>query len=143
MTLFNSLKTAISTCAIDHEEHGGIILVKDDVFEFIKLKNENTGTSTAYALWTADRNEFSKLIIPRLKDGWRQYASFHVHPSFTAYPSSIDLTKLFLGFPINYIYSTKDNVLMEYKYNKDDDVGCWEAAQIIQNDEEPTHSEIK
>lgn len=130
-TLKASLLKALETCAVDHEEHGGIILFKNPEYEFVKLTNLNTGTEVATALWTADRDEYCKLIIPKItKEGWKQYASFHIHPAFSANPSIIDLTQLFLGFPINYIYSKRDKQLMEYRYSQDKDGKNWIQTPI-------------
>jgi proteasome lid subunit RPN8/RPN11 len=87
------------------EEEGGVIIKKDDSYEFIKLTNVYAGTATAIGLYEADSKEFSKKVITRMNDGWRLCASFHTHPSFSANPSSLDRSTLFQGFKVNFIYS--------------------------------------
>lgn len=101
----------------DVEEHGGIILFhKEYGYIFIKLRNENAGTDIAPGLFTADREDYAEQIIPMFSVGWRHYASFHTHPQFLPYPSSIDMNTLFPGFPINYIFSGLTGELMKYTW---------------------------
>lgn len=114
MNLEEALLQATKDCSHDIEEEGGIILSKDNEFVFHKLRNQNTGTPIAPVLWTADRNEYATIVLPKFKDGWRHYASFHTHPQFQPFPSQIDLTQLFPGFPINFIFSKTFDVVTEW-----------------------------
>lgn len=120
MTLKQVLKRAVKECAIDLEEHGGIILVDKTGhnFEFVYINNVNTGQSLAQHLWTGNGVEFAELIIPQVRKGWKIYASFHTHPQFRAFPSNIDITQLFRGFPLNYIYSNRDRELNAFKLDR-------------------------
>lgn len=114
-TILSALKYAVSSCFNPDEEEGGIILVnKANEHEFIKLKNDNSGTDIALGLWTANRQEYADKIIPRFKEGWIHYASFHTHPIFYPTPSAIDATELFPGFEINFIYSQLHNKVTEW-----------------------------
>lgn len=120
MKLAEALEDAIAWVTLDDtdEERGGVIVVAGEHpknrFRFIPLRNYNEGTDTAKVLWTADRMEYGKIVCPMFRKGWRQYASFHSHPRFPAMPSHTDLTKLFPGFGINYIYSCTDHQLGIY-----------------------------
>jgi proteasome lid subunit RPN8/RPN11 len=117
--LEQTLLRAAKTCQSEElEEEGGIIMANKDEseFRFIKLGNTNSGTPTAKVLWTADRNEYAKTILPMFHEGWRQYASFHTHPQFLPTPSSVDTTQLFPGFRTNYIYSRITASIVEYEY---------------------------
>lgn len=121
LTLEGELQLAINTCwdwVDDLEERGGIILHhKDkDSYCFMPLRNANTGKPNAPVLFTADRAQYAKEIIPMFKSGWKHYASFHTHPQFPPWPSHIDMNELFPGFPINYIYSGLTDKLMKYSW---------------------------
>lgn len=107
MTIENTLLEATKQCGHEFEEEGGVIMYSATLnsYDFIKLRNQNTGTDIAPVLWTADRDEYAKLVIPLYSKGWKQFASFHTHPQFLPRPSGIDLNVLFPGFPVNYIYS--------------------------------------
>jgi hypothetical protein len=131
-SLKDALKQAVSECwdfldFKDLEEHGGVILhnKETDKYLFQYLFNSNSGKSIACGLFTADRYQYTELIIPKFKDNWRQYASFHTHPQFTPQPSSIDLNQLFTGFFHNYIYSglTKELIKYTWKDPKDQSLG--------------------
>lgn len=110
-----SLDLAKSSCKFDgDEEEGGIILMKDDVFEFIKITNTNTGTPTALVLYSLDRDEFGEKVLSKLLNGWNIYASFHSHPGVSTSPSLIDLQYLFSSFPRHYIYSPLGGGVSKY-----------------------------
>ena len=120
-SLKEALWQAVEACwnSIDDvEERGGIIIrdPKTDTYRFIPIHNSNHGQPNAPYLYTADRDMYAKEIIPLMRSGWRHYASFHTHPQFEAYPSFIDMTELFPGFPINYIYSGLKNKLIKYTW---------------------------
>ena len=120
MKLQEALFEATKSCNNAVEEEGGIILHNPsipDEFEFIKLRNQNTGTEIAPVLWTADRQEYAEKIIPKIMKGMRHYASFHTHPRFLPIPSRIDLNELFPGFPTNYIYSQVALAITEWNTN--------------------------
>ena len=103
------------------EEQGGFIIKHPDfhIFEFIPVKNKNTGTVIACGLYSADQSEYADKVLGRtLDDGWSVYASYHTHPKggfVRAMPSSIDITKLFAGFPTNFIYAP-DKELNRFDY---------------------------
>lgn len=120
-TLKGALWEALEGCwniQEDMEERGGIIIhnKETDIYRFVYLHNSNSGTPIAPVLYTADRGMYAKIVIPLMRAGWRHYASFHTHPQFEAWPSHIDMTELFPGFPINYIYSGSKNKLMKYTW---------------------------
>lgn len=125
LTLIESLKLAIKTCyddRDDYEEAGGVILVKKDKYEFISLRNTNTGTPIAPSLWTADRMEYSKQVYPKLfdkKGKWIQHGSFHTHPRFSAQCSGEDLDKVFKAYPVNYIFSGLNRQLLKYEWTNE------------------------
>lgn len=117
MNLPNTLAQAAKECNHPLEEEGGIILKHKETgnYDFVKLRNSNTGTDIAPCLWTADRYEYADKIIPRVWNrAWEHYASFHTHPRFVAVPSGIDLGTLFPGFPVNFIYSKLQNGITEW-----------------------------
>jgi proteasome lid subunit RPN8/RPN11 len=102
------LKAMISAsveCTSTKEEEGGIIMEKDAVYEFVRVKNVYEGTDRASGLYETDQEELSQLIFSRVCKGWKMHASFHTHPSFSPTPSSLDLDKLFQGFRYNIIWS--------------------------------------
>ena len=113
------LLSATQQCNNEHEEEGGIVLShKEEGFEFIKLRNQNSGTPIAPSLWTADQYEYAEKILPKFAKGWQHYASFHTHPMFIPFPSHIDLGTLFPGFPINYIYSQIEECMTRWDYRE-------------------------
>lgn len=122
MKLQEALFEATKECNHEVEEEGGIIIHDPSTpnsFEFIKITNQNAGTKIAPVLWTADRQEYADKIIPRFAKGMRHYASFHTHPRFLPIPSNVDLTQLFPGFSINYIYSQVSAAISEWKTDKE------------------------
>lgn len=127
------LKRFTSSCdpAFD-EERGGFIIkqIETNKYEGHWITNIHTGTPVARALFTAEANEYGEKILKKVLTGkWEEYASFHTHPiGFGAIPSSIDLDKLFKGFPINYIYSPSLKVLIQYTYNKNQNL--WNPKKI-------------
>lgn len=134
MTLNDTLLHAVTSCGHPAEEEGGIILVNNaaQTFQFVKLRNQNTGTPIAPVLWTADRDEYAKNVIPLFKDGWRHFASFHTHPKFVPFPSTIDINELFPGFSINYIYSQKTQEVTQWDYQKEDETVSFKLANAFQ-----------
>lgn len=122
-SLKDTLKRAVLECwdfldLKDLEEHGGVILHNKDTDKYLfkYLFNSNGGKPIANALYTADRYQYTEIIIPLFKNNWRQFASFHTHPQFTPQPSSIDLHQLFAGFSHNYIYSGLTKELIKYSW---------------------------
>ena len=121
LQLEGSLKTALQQamvqCPGTNEEEGGVILQGPTEFEFIKLRNQHTGTPVAVGFFEADREEYGQLVIPRFDAGLKNFASFHTHPTgCRAMPSTIDLTRLFNGFPINFICSPSMGELYCYTH---------------------------
>jgi proteasome lid subunit RPN8/RPN11 len=97
---------AAEMCSDDSDESGGIILEKDRKdYRFVKLKSKYQGKPEGPALYEVCDEDLKNLVFPEISKGWRFFASFHTHPSFSATPSSIDLTTLFRGFKHNVIYS--------------------------------------
>lgn len=131
-----ALDDAVTLCwktRKDFEEAGGIILFKEpDEYLFIPVTNSNTGTDEAPVLYSADRNEYAKYVIPMFKWGYKQYASFHTHPQFLPNPSSIDMTVLFPGFPINYIYSGLTNRIVKFTWVDPKDLSLGVNAEEVE-----------
>jgi len=144
ISTINSINTALADAVdqcwnqvTDLEERGGVILHHPDRDEyvFIALRNSNTGTAIAPVLFTADRDEYAEIIIPLFKLGWKSYASFHTHPQFSPYPSSIDMNDLFPGFYINYIYSGTQDKLIKYTWVDPQQLECGLIPEIINYNE--------
>ena len=104
-TILAALLCAVDECPHRLEEEGGIILNKDEDYMFVRVKNIHEATQTAHGLYETDLVELKDKIFTRMTEGWKMHASFHTHPMFGASPSSLDINKLFQGFPQNYIYS--------------------------------------
>ena len=101
--------SAAEACGSSDEEKGGLTLERDGKFTFVGLRNEHEGTDTAIGLYVADREELGLKLTSYIGEGWRMFASFHTHPSFSATPSQLDLTVLFKGFKHNVIFSRATN----------------------------------
>lgn len=102
------LRLAVEQCASSDggEENGGIITNQGTEYSFLKLRNEFTGTPAAGGLYKVDPTEYGAKIIPLLLTGWSAKFSFHKHPTgYPAWPSPQDRSALFLGFPVNFIYT--------------------------------------
>jgi hypothetical protein len=130
-----ALLDAISSCphgvGTPFEEQGGFIVNKQGVYEFIKIPNQNAGTRIAASLYTANRDEFSRLISQPFADGKHiPYASFHTHPpGYGAGASTTDLTYLFTGFPINFVYAPDFRHLHCYTFSKDKNL--WQLKRML------------
>jgi proteasome lid subunit RPN8/RPN11 len=97
---------AAEECSSDQQyEEGGIIFEKDGVFKFQKIENIHDGTPRGISLYEVHTPSYGKLVSEQVMDGWKLFASFHTHPSFSAQPSMIDLDFLFKGYKYNVIYS--------------------------------------
>jgi proteasome lid subunit RPN8/RPN11 len=107
--LFREMLEAAKACDNRREEEGGIILTKDGEYHFVKVKNIHNGTETAAALYETDQTELKDKVLNKVGEGWRLFASFHTHPSFSPTPSSLDLSKLFNGFKYNIIFAPDMN----------------------------------
>ena len=107
--LFKEMLTAAKICQHRGEEEGGIILAKDGEYHFVKVKNIHEGTATAAALYETDQTELKEKVLTKVGEGWKLFASFHTHPSFSPTPSSLDLRKLFNGFKYNIIFAPDMN----------------------------------
>ena len=103
------------------EETGGIILhrAKDDDYQWVPLHNLHSGTSTARVLFAPTPEEYAEKVAMRFEDGYRTFASFHTHPTFSSSPSSIDTGTLFPNFEANFIYSLRDDELVKYLWTAD------------------------
>lgn len=100
-----SMKAAKECSSFEDYEEGGIIFEKNGEFKFEKIDNIHHGTSRGISLYEVYTPYFGKLISEQVQDGWKLFASFHTHPSFSAQPSKIDLDYLFKGYKYNVIYS--------------------------------------
>lgn len=136
--LGRSLKEAIqcakNECSSLSEEEGGVIVSKDLDYEFIKLRNQHTGNAIASGFYEADREEYGQKVIAKFEAGFKNFASFHTHPTgFRAYPSTIDLTRLFNGFPDNFIWSPSFDEIRWYSYirNEVGDSVSWEMKLVV------------
>lgn len=117
-SLNDALREASLQCPGVDEEEGGILLVKDDKYTFIKLRNRHTGEPVAVGFFEADPAEYGEKVIPLFNDGHKNFASYHTHPTgCRAMPSSVDLTRLFNGFPTNFISSPSRGELNRFTYD--------------------------
>jgi proteasome lid subunit RPN8/RPN11 len=105
--LASELIKASEICKHRVEEEGGLILNRGDEFVFVPVQNIYKGTPTAAGLYETEQSDFTGKVFPLLKEGWKFYASFHTHPSFSPNPSGLDLNVLFQGFKHNYIYAPR------------------------------------
>jgi proteasome lid subunit RPN8/RPN11 len=105
--LFKAMLEAASACPHRREEEGGIVLAKDNEYQFVKVKNIHEGTDTAVGLYETDQAELKDRVLSKVGEGWKLFASFHTHPEFSPAPSSLDLGKLFNGFKYNVIYAPR------------------------------------
>lgn len=105
--LASELLKAAEICKHRVEEEGGLILNRGDEFVFVPVQNIYKGTPTAAGLYETEQSDFTGKVFPLLKEGWKFYASFHTHPSFSPNPSELDLNVLFQGFKHNYIYAPR------------------------------------
>lgn len=131
-SLKDALQRAMTECVGDREEEGGVIVVNGENYEFIKLRNQHTGTATAVALFDGDRQEYGEKVISKFDAGYKNFASFHTHPTGCgARPSHTDLTRLFTGFPVNFIWSPSLKELCRYDWEGvESDCTTW-GARII------------
>lgn len=113
---------AADECSHLSEEEGGIILERAGDYTFIKIENVHKGTQTAISLYEAYKPEMGRILFEKMKDGWRLFGSFHTHPLFEPYPSSLDRNTLFQGFAHNVIYAPRHGGRFSYT--------CWENDEI-------------
>ena len=102
-------------------------------YKFIKVTNAMTGMSPARSLFVAETKEFGEILAITDKE-WDIFASYHTHPSgMQAFPSSIDINKLFSSFPINFIYAPGIalNRFDYQKANKKYPKACWKLTEIL------------
>lgn len=121
--LKNIVEQAIHECVrTDDEEDGGVILIRNGDYKWVKLKNSISGESRAKVLYVIDKyGEYVDKVISQFQHGWRLFASFHVHPQFTSQCSHIDETMLFRDFNKNIIYSGLTSETRLYQ---------WEGGQL-------------
>jgi proteasome lid subunit RPN8/RPN11 len=104
--LAKEIVEASRVCGYSEEEQGGIILEKNGEYVFTYVKNKHRGSDMAPQLYETDLEDFKENVAPKVADGWKFFASFHTHPSFSPTPSRLDLEKLFTGFKYNVIFAT-------------------------------------
>lgn len=131
-SLHVALKLAVSTCLGADEEEGGFIVRKDDEYQFHRITNSHTGTPTAVGLYEPERQEYGDKVIGSYSQGFKNYGSFHTHPTnFPARPSFTDLTRLFNGQPVNFIWSPSLRELKKYTFlGANDDYTIWRVNEI-------------
>lgn len=110
VSLMQAMVLASESCTNKIDEEGGLILKRNEDCCFVKVENKYAGTDIAGGLYETEMQSLSKNVFPLLKEGWQMFASFHTHPMFSASPSSIDMTKLFLGFKYNVIFAPVNDV---------------------------------
>lgn len=117
-SLVEALRQALQECKGENEEEGGFLVKKDDdTVQFFKITNAHSGTLTARGLFEPDRAEYGEKVIASYGQGFKNFASFHTHPTnYPAYPSGTDVTRLFNGQPINFIWSPSLKDLRVYTY---------------------------
>ena len=103
--LLREVLRASEECVHRYEEEGGVILENAGKYAFVKVKNKHENTQEAIALYETDLSELQEKVFLKLSEGWKMFASFHTHPSFSPTPSQLDLAKLFQGFKYNVIYA--------------------------------------
>lgn len=123
---------ASEECTNNTEEEGGIIMEKDGVYEFVRVRNHYEGTDRAVSLYETDQDEFSQLVFSRVCKSWKMHASFHTHPGFSPTPSSLDLDKLFQGFRYNVIYSPAHRTFSYSQWIGDDSYVTYLPIKTIQ-----------
>ena len=118
------LQAALECGDVTHEEQGGIILEREGVFEFAKIRNMHQNTPTAAGLYETDHEELKYKIFPKVfNEGWKMHASFHTHPApMSSTPSHTDLSKLFQGFKYNIILAVYDNMFSYSMWCADDNI---------------------
>jgi proteasome lid subunit RPN8/RPN11 len=98
---------AVDVCHRFDEEEGGLILNRDKDYKFVHIDNMHSGSSHAIGLYEVSPEQFGKLVIPLMREGWKMFSSFHTHPPYSATPSNLDLGTLFKGFKHNVIYANE------------------------------------
>jgi len=135
----NSLIQSLQSAKLSYkpelnEEQGGFI-IKDShgKYSFVPVRNRNTGQPVAKSLYTADKAEFAKKVLtPCMLSGFELYASFHTHPKgYPAKPSRTDLTELFTGHTVNYIWAPQEDELNQFTYTCDGWDGDYWALETI------------
>ena len=110
VSLMQSMLIASESCTNKIDEEGGLILKREEDYRFVRVENRYAGTDTACGLYETEMRSLSSGVFSRLSEGWQMFASFHTHPMYSAHPSSIDMSKLFLGFKYNIIYAPLHDV---------------------------------
>jgi proteasome lid subunit RPN8/RPN11 len=131
-SFMKAMLKASKECQNTREEEGGIIMEKDGVYEFVRVKNHHEGTDRAGGLYETDQDEFSQLVFSRVCKAWKMHASFHTHPTFSPTPSSLDLDKLFQGFRYNVIYSASHRTFSYSQWIEDDSCVTYLPIKTIQ-----------
>ncbi len=137
----DSLKTALAQAICYGEdfkdrEGGGVLMVDretNESFSFIPITNSMAATNRDKYLYVADKDEYGKKVIPLIIScQFKPFASFHTHPgNCSTDPSYTDVSKLFMGFPINYIYSPTRKQLSCYEKMSNDEVRNIPRAELV------------
>lgn len=120
-TLNEALAAAVSYADPHPEkEVGGFILKKKntaDEYVFVPVENKYINKPEEVGLYSPNPKLYGSLVVSLLLDGFENFASFHSHPlGCSTRPSVTDLSKLFKGFPVNYIYSAEFKHLAQYTF---------------------------
>lgn len=131
-SLHAALKLAVDTCLGIDEEEGGFIVRRGEEYQFHRIINSHTGTPTAIGLYEPNRQEYGDKVIGSYGKGFQNFGSFHTHPTnFPARPSITDLTRLFNGQPVNFIWSPSLRELKQYTFRiANEDYTVWQVNEI-------------
>jgi proteasome lid subunit RPN8/RPN11 len=80
-----------------------MILFGDNLMRFVPCRNSIEGRARG-GLYEPCDEDMAK-VFALIDAGWDWVASVHSHPTFSPYPSSIDLNQLFPNQRINLIWS--------------------------------------
>lgn len=131
-SLHAALKLAVSTCLGVNEEEGGFIVRKGDEYQFHGVTNRHTGTETAVVLYEPVAQEYGDKVIVSYGQGYQNFGSFHTHPTgCPARPSMTDLTRLFNGQPVNFIWSPSLREMKKYTFvSANESYTVWRVNEI-------------
>lgn len=131
-SLAGALRQAVMECIGEHEEEGGFIVKRLPDYQFFRVTNVNTGTPSAAGLYEPVRQEYGEKVIGSYGKGFQNFASFHTHPTnYPARPSFTDLTRLFNGQPVNFIWSPSLRQLKQYTFaSATPELTVWRCSEV-------------
>ena len=127
-----AVQLATQQCLGATEEEGGFIVHRDGEYQFHHITNQHTGQPIAVAFYEPSREEYGEKVIGAYAQGFRNFGSFHTHPTGNrALPSLVDLTRLFNGQPNNLIWSPSLALLNWYKFDHANKAETtWKMTQV-------------